>query len=140
MIVRARTLLWAVLAIVGMSGTAQSQVSRDPAQGPACVRLESQLAALDRGMADPARADQVRRYEDAVSKQQFEVDRWVAQARRAGCQGSGFFLFGRRWAIPQCMELNGQIQRQRAKLDRMMADLQRLQGSGATAPSNGAAS
>jgi hypothetical protein len=44
-----------------------------------------------------------------------------------GCEGSGFFLFGLRQA-PQCDQLNGQIQRMRANLDRVMADLQQLRG------------
>jgi len=103
--------------------------ARDPAQVQACVRLESQLATLDRGMTDPARADQIRRYEDAVSRQQAELDRTVAQARRMGCEGSNFFLFGGGQS-PQCGDVNNQIERMRANLDRIMADLQRLQGGG----------
>ena len=35
-----------------------------PASNPVCVRYEAQLAALNRGAADPARADQTRRYEE----------------------------------------------------------------------------
>jgi Protein of unknown function (DUF2865) len=122
--------LLSILLAIGVTGVAaQAQSVRDPTQAQVCLRLESQLAGLDRGMTDPARADQVKRYEDAVSKQQFELDRMVAQGRRTGCEGSGFFLFGGGQS-PQCVELNGQIQRLRAKLDRMMADLQRLQGTG----------
>ena len=45
--------------------------------------MEAQLASLDRGNDDPARADQIRRTEDAVNRQQFEVDRLVAQGRRS---------------------------------------------------------
>ena len=60
-----------------------------------CQRLEGQLAAIDRGAGgDPARAEQVRRYEEAASRQQGELDRMVAQSRRQGCEGTGFFLFG----------------------------------------------
>ena len=36
-------------------------------QNPTCMRLEGQLAAVERGFADPARAAQVRRAEDAVN-------------------------------------------------------------------------
>src|SRR5277367_6148924 len=36
-----------------------------PASNPVCVRYEAQLAALNRGATDPARADQTRRYEDS---------------------------------------------------------------------------
>ena len=40
-----------------------------------CVRLESQLTAIDRGAVDPARADQAKRYEDSAGKQQADLDR-----------------------------------------------------------------
>src|SRR5690349_12663325 len=60
-------------------------------RNPVCPRLEAQLSAIDRGGTDPARADQIKRYEDAANKQQFELDKLVAQSRRIGCQGSGFF-------------------------------------------------
>jgi hypothetical protein len=89
-----------------------------------CIRLESQLAALDRGSADPARQEQVRRYEEAAQKQQVELDRTVAQSRRIGCEGSGFFIFGGQPA--QCGPLNQQIQQMRGNLDRIIADLERL--------------
>jgi hypothetical protein len=96
----------------------------------ACVRLEGQLAALDRGSQDGGRNDQLRRYEDAAAKQQAELDRVVAQGRRTGCEGSGFFsLFSGQ--SPQCGPLNNQIQQMRANLDRMLGDLERLKG-GAT--------
>jgi hypothetical protein len=98
-------------------------------QNPVCGRLEAQLASLDRG-GDP-RAEQTRRYEEALQGQQAELDRTVAQARRTGCEGSGFFLFGRSQP-PQCDELNNRIQRMRANLDRLNTDLQQLQsGRGA---------
>jgi Protein of unknown function (DUF2865) len=88
------------------------------------------LAALDRG-GDPARVEQIRRYEEALQAQQGELDRTVAQARRTGCEGSGFFLFGRSQP-PQCDELNSRIQRMRTNLDRLNADLQHLEsGRGA---------
>jgi hypothetical protein len=102
----------------------------EPPRSAACVRLESQLAALDRGIGDPAGGEQIRRYEDAVNKQQFELDRTVAQSRRLGCESSGFFLFGRGQS-PQCVELSNQIQHIRANLDRSIGDLQRLQGGSA---------
>jgi hypothetical protein len=91
------------------------------------VRLESQLAAVDRGTSDPARAEQLKRYEEAAGKQQFELDRLIAQSRRIGCEGSGFFsLFGGQPA--QCGQVNTQIQQMRANLDRILSDLERLQG------------
>jgi hypothetical protein len=94
-------------------------------QSQVCQRLEAQLGAVDRGAADPAQAEQVRRYEEAASRQQAELDRMVQQSRRAGCD-SGFFLF--RSDSPQCVELNRQIQSMRGNLDRMTMDLQRLRG------------
>jgi hypothetical protein len=123
-------LLWGVLAMLATSAAAQTPGGpRDPAQAQACLRLETQLATLDRGMADPARADQIKRHEDAINRQQVELDRTVAQSRRMGCEGSGFFLFGG-GQPPQCGDINNQIQRMRANLDRIMAELQRLQGGG----------
>ena len=99
-----------------------------PQTNQTCIRLESQLAAIDRGSVDPVRAEQVRRYEEAVANQQAQLDRLVAQARRSGCEGSGFFLFG--GGGPQCGDINGQIERMRANLARMQTDLQRLQSGG----------
>ena len=99
-------------------------------QNPVCQRLETQLTAIDRGATDPARAEQTRRYEEAANKQQAELDRTMAQARRSGCEGSGFFqLFGAGQSA-QCGPLNNQIQQMRASLDRILADLQRLQSAG----------
>src|SRR5262249_33910306 len=57
-----------------------------------CLRLESQLAAIDRGAGiDPAKAEQIKRYEEAAAKQQAELDRLGQQSQRLGCQGGGFF-------------------------------------------------
>jgi hypothetical protein len=96
-------------------------------RNPACIRLEGQLASLDRGATDPARAEQIRRYEDAAQRQQGELDRLSAQARKMGCEGRGFFsLFSGQ--PPQCGRINNQIQQMRANLDRMLADVQRLRG------------
>src|SRR5262250_237145 len=99
------------------------------ARSQACLRLESQLAAVDRGAAvDPAKAEQIKRYEDAAAKQQAELDRLGQQSQRLGCQGGGFFaLFSGQ--SPQCGPLNNQIQQMRANLDRTLTDIQRLQGN-----------
>jgi hypothetical protein len=99
-----------------------------PPRNPTCVRLEAQLASLDRGNFDPARADQIKRFEDAAGKQQADLDRVTAQAKRMGCEGQGFFsLFGGQPA--QCGQINNQIQQMRANLDRALGDLERLQGN-----------
>jgi hypothetical protein len=98
-------------------------------QNQACVRLEGQLAAIDRGGADPARAEQTRRYEEAANRQQGELNRMIEQSRRQGCESTGFFLFGGGNASSQqCVDLNRQIARMRGNLDRITVDLQRLQG------------
>jgi hypothetical protein len=51
----------------------------------------------------------------------------TAQGRRQGCEGTGFFLFSG-FQSQQCVDLNRQISRMRANLDRINIDLQRLQG------------
>src|ERR1700720_3979559 len=84
----------------------QPQYGAAPAANQVCLRLESQLAMIDRGASDPARADQIKRTEDAARQQQSDLDRLQAQARRTGCEGSGFFLFGGQ--PPQCSDLNSQ--------------------------------
>jgi hypothetical protein len=98
-----------------------------PASNPACVRLETQLATINAGSADPSRADQVKRGEDAVAKQQADLDRAVAQAHKQGCAGEGFFaLFS--GLSPQCGPITQQIQQMRGNLDRAMSDLEQLKG------------
>lgn len=92
---------------------------------PICVRLESQLAALNQGAGDPARADQIRRTEDAIAKQQGDLDRTVAQAHKAGCAGQGFFALFSAFS-PQCGPITSQIQQMRGSLDRMISDLEQL--------------
>src|SRR5436190_6023235 len=136
------------LAAATISICAQSALAQAPAQpwppGPGaappppgqsyqsqlCTRLEGQLAAINGGgAADPARAEQIRRYEEASGRQQAELDRMVAQGRRAGCEGSGFFLFNALQSqSQQCVDLNRQISSMRGNLDRINVDLQRLRG------------
>lgn len=114
---------------------AAAQPGFPPAQsGPSgrsqtCLRLEGQLAAIDRGGAvDPATAEQVKRYEDSAGKQQADLDRLSQQSQRLGCRGGGFFaLFSGQ--APQCGALNNQIQQARSNLDRTLIEIQRLQGN-----------
>jgi Protein of unknown function (DUF2865) len=96
---------------------------------PICPRLEAQLSAIDRGGGDPAKDDQIRRYQDAATKQQSELDRVTQQARRMGCDSSGFFsLFSSQSA--QCGPVNHQIQQMRANLDQITGSLEQLRGGG----------
>ncbi len=117
----------------GIEAWAQMSPAAPPPQGapvnPMCPRLEAQLAALDRGggTGDPARDDQVRRYQEAASKQQGELDRVTSQAKRTGCDSSGFFsLFSGQSA--QCGPINNQIQQMRANLEQITTSLERLRG------------
>jgi Protein of unknown function (DUF2865) len=114
----------AAAAIALSAGAAWAQ---SPPSNPACQRLEGQLSALDRGNSDPARADQIRGADDAVHRQQFEVDKLVAQGRRMGCGNTGFFSI---FSIPppQCGPLNRRIEQQRDVLDRMQNQFEKLQG------------
>jgi hypothetical protein len=129
----------AVILLALSTGVATAQIGATPppppgpggaaGRNPVCPRLESQLTAFDQGGQDPARAEQIKRYEDSVAKQQAELDRTIAQARRSGCEGSGFFsLFSGQPA--QCGELNSRISQMRGNLDKMISDLQQLQAGG----------
>ena len=125
------------LLLLAFAEPAAAQFAPPPASVPGsaprnqtCVRLESQLAGIDRGTVDPARAEQIKRYEEVIAKQQGELDRLGQQAQRMGCSGGGFFaLFSGQPA--QCGQLNNQIQQIRANLDRLLGDLQRVQGNSA---------
>src|SRR5580693_7666560 len=114
------------LGVVALAASAAAQgAPNQPASNPACVRLESQLAAVNAGSTDPTRADQVKRAEDAVAKQQADLDRTLAQAHKQGCQGQGFLsLFSS--LVPQCGPINSQIQQMRGNLDRATTDLEQL--------------
>src|SRR5437764_10632269 len=96
-------------------------------RNPVCLRLEGQLALIDRGGVDPAKAEQIKRNEDAAAKQQAELDRLGQQSQRLGC-GAGFFsLFSGQ--SQQCIPLNNQIQQVRSNLSYYLSDNERLQGN-----------
>jgi hypothetical protein len=124
------------LALTGSQAFAQSEgyPQGQQAQGgvnPICPRLEAQLATIDRGggSGDPARDDQLRRYQDAAAKQQSELDRVTMQGRRMSCDSNGFFsMFSGRSA--ECGPINDQIQQMRANLDQINTSLARLRGGG----------
>jgi hypothetical protein len=125
---RTGTAVFAIAIVSGASAQGLPPPPPAPSAGAVCVRLEAQLAALDRSGADAGRADQLRRYEEAAARQQQELDRYVAHGRKTGCEGSGFFLFGGGQPA-QCDQINGQIQRMRANLAKIQSDMQRMQGS-----------
>jgi hypothetical protein len=114
-------------AIAQVNPPAPAPAQQGAAVNPICPRLEAQLASVDRGGGDPAKAEQIRRYEEAASKQQGELDRVTSQAKRQGCDSSGFFsLFSGQSA--QCGPVNSQIQQMRANLDQITTSLERLRG------------
>jgi hypothetical protein len=126
-----------LLCSVALSVDASAQTNPagpPPSQGapvnPVCPRLEAQLATIDRGGSDdPAKDEQIRRYQDAAARQQGELERVTSQARRMGCDSSGFFsLFNGQSA--QCGPVNNQIQQMRANLDQITSSLERLRGGG----------
>jgi hypothetical protein len=125
-----------LLSTIALASDALAQAGPPPpAQGglgpnPMCSRLEGQLAGLDRGgSSDPARDDQIRRYQESATRQQAELDRVTMQAKRMGCDSSGFFsLFNGQSA--QCGPVNTQIQQMRANLDQITGNLERLRGGG----------
>ncbi len=126
----------ALLGVSALSVDAWAQVNpaAPPPQGaaanPMCPRLEAQLATIDRGgTGDPAKEEQIRRYQEAAAKQQSELDRVTVQAKRMGCDSSGFFsLFSGQSA--QCGPVNNQIQQMRANLDQITTSLERLRSGG----------
>jgi hypothetical protein len=123
-----------LLGSIALSVDARAQGNPGPppqgAVNPMCPRLEAQLATIDRGgSGDPAKDDQIRRYQDAATKQQGELDRVTSQAKRMGCESSGFFsLFSGQSA--QCGPVNNQIQQMRANLDQITSNLERLRVGG----------
>ena len=119
---------------LGVDAWAQMNPPAPPqgaAVNPMCPRLEAQLTTIDRGgdSGDPAKDEQIRRYQDAAAKQQGELDRVTSQAKRMGCDSSGFFsLFSGQSA--QCGPVNNQIQQMRANLDQITTSLERLRSGG----------
>ncbi len=115
----------AAQVVYPQGGYSQPAPPAGAAASPVCGRLEAQLAAIDRGVsADPARAEQTRRFEETLNKQQAELDRTRAEWQRLGCQPPSLFsIFANQ--SPRCGPLNSQIGQMRAGIDRTTADLER---------------
>jgi hypothetical protein len=130
---RLRLLATALLALAAspLVAIAQQPAPAYPGaapRNPVCIRLEAQLATLDRGIVDPATADQIKRLQDSAARQQADLDRVTAQSQRLGCQGRGFFsLFSGQ--PQQCGPVTDQMQQMRANLDRTLGEIQNLQGN-----------
>src|SRR3984893_17084578 len=126
----------ALLGAVTLSVDASAQTSQPPqpppqqgaAVNPMCPRLEAQLATIDRGGGgDPTKDEQIRRYQEAATKQQSELDRVTSQAKRMGCDSSGVFPLSSGQSA-QCGPVNNQIQQMRANLEQITTSLERLRG------------
>jgi hypothetical protein len=114
----------------------QPQAQPQLQSNPVCTRLETQLQAFDRGSADSARADQVRKYEEAETNQQAELERQEATARRMGCQQNSFLvLFSGQQA--QCRPTNNKIQQMRTNLEQIQSQLERLRNDAEPDERNG---
>ena len=103
------------------------------AQGnPICIRLEGQLATIDRGAGtgDPAKDEQIRRYQEAQAKQQAELDRRHAAGQADGLRKLGLLLAVQRPARRSARPVNNQIQQMRANLDQITTSLERLRSGG----------
>ena len=94
------------------------------AVNPICVRLEGQLAALNRGGADPAAPIRSSATKMPPASSRPISTALSAQAKRRGCESGFFSLFTGQ--APECQPLNAQIQQMRDNLDRTMSDLERL--------------
>lgn len=129
-------LLVSAAAMFALAGTAHAQQMPPPPvqpqqqpvqaqQNPVCTRLEGQLQTFDGGSANAARADQVRKYEQAEDNQQAEIDRQEATARRMGCERNSFLvLFSGQQA--KCGPVNAKIQQMRNNLEQIQSQLERL--------------
>ena len=98
----------ALLALAGVRGGA-GRTPADQSQAPrtrsACGWKASSPPI--KAAADPARADQIKRAQDAIAKQQADLDRTVAQAHKAGCAGKDLCAVLR--LSPQCGPITSQI-------------------------------
>jgi hypothetical protein len=131
---RCRALLSAaafLAALLPVNAQQQPPQAAPQAQGnPYCSRLEAQLQAFDRSGNDSGRAEQLRKFEEAATHQQGEIDRQQAAAERAGCAKNSFLvLFSGQSA--QCSPLNNKIQQMRDNLDRIQNDMERLRSDSA---------
>ncbi|MFD1701834.1 DUF2865 domain-containing protein [Methylopila henanensis] len=106
------------LALTAATGDALAQQGSDQ-----CLRLEAQLASLDRGGA--RRADP-RQIERDANRQQYELDRTKAYARGLGC-GRGFLFSS---PPPECADVQRRIKQMEVNLDRLMSQAQQASQSG----------
>ena len=105
-----------------------------PPVNPICPRLEAQLATIDRGGSnDPAKDEQIRRYQDAAAQQQSELDRVTTQAKRIGLRKLRLLLAVQH-PVGAMRPINTRIQQMRANLDQITNNLERLRGGSIGGP------
>src|SRR5258708_35359874 len=116
----------AAQVVYPQGGYSQPAPPAGAAATPVCGRLEAQLAAIDRGVsADPARAEQTRRFEETLNKQQAELDRTRAERQRLrGQPPSPVSIFANQ--SPRCGPRTRPIGQIRAGIARPTADPRRL--------------
>lgn len=78
-----------------------------------CIRLEGQLAGLDRGQGGQPDLGA------AIAQQQQDIANLSAQVRQLGCDKRGFLIFQPQLP-PQCESLNRRLTQARSNLDRTM--------------------
>lgn len=100
------------------------------AQGGICVELETRLARIEQGGFQPD-ANEARAFDASVAQQRNEIDRAMAEARRARCTG-GLFLFQRQ-PEAKCPELMATIDRMQGNLQRLMQDRAQFAGDPSSA-------
>jgi hypothetical protein len=108
--------------------SAQSTQGQPSGSSPVCVSLQAQLAGLNSSNANAARQAQIQQAEQAIARQQADLDRAVAQARRAGCGGGFLSLFS--GFSPSCAPLNSKVDKMRGDLDNQMSSLEQLKSGG----------
>ena len=127
----------AALSFGGVSSAAWAQggppsfsTQQSGASSPICQRLVAQLASVDAGAAggDTAKAEQIRRYEEALSRQQSELDRVQQQGKSQGCDSSGFFSIFGGGNSEKCGPINTRLQQMRQNLDQITSSLGQLRG------------
>jgi len=122
--------LTAMCAVAWAQSFPQAATPQTSTRNPICLRLEAQLAAFDRGGQDAGRSEQIRRLEDALHRQQAQVERLEQQSQRLGCRGGGFFsLFQNQ--PPQCTGISNQVQQLRTSVSQLIGQIQQLQGGSA---------
>ena len=110
-----------LLAMLALAALCLSAANGAEAASHACQRLEAQLAAAGNG-GGPAL---IRKYDDAIFRQEEQIARGRDRVRRAGC---GFSVSGRN--LSQCAGLSAAMDRAHEQSQALMNELQAGPGNG----------